>query len=80
MGKMKIEFINQGFIDILSSEGTKSLIEEKTAEIKERAGEDFSSSVKKGFRGTRWVGFVGSRNHRGAREEAEHKVLSRAIR
>lgn len=76
----KIEFIDEGFREILLSGGTKELISSKAAQIASRAGEGFSSEVMVGYNGSRWIAFVHSDDKEAAKEEAENKILSGAVR
>lgn len=76
----KIEFIDQGFRDLLLSGGTKDLISGLASQIASRAGEGFSSEVVVGYNGSRWIAFVHSDDTEAAKEEAENKVLSGAVR
>lgn len=78
--KGKIEFIDQGFRDVLSSEGCKSEIERVANNIASRAGENFSAHVKYYGAGHRYIGFVNPNNIEGVKEESENKVLSSAVR
>lgn len=78
--KGKIEFIDQGFIDVLSSDGCKSKIEEVTSSVASRAGANFSPHVKYYGPAHRYIGFVNPNNFEGVKEEAENKVLSSAVR
>lgn len=89
MGKqIRLEFISNGFRQILKSDGVKGLVQKQTDTIKDRANanlnedsEGFSSDViYGGFGGGRWVGFVGTTDAASQRAEAEDKALSRAVR
>lgn len=78
--KSKIEFIDQGFIDVLSSDGCKAKVEEVTSSVASRAGANFSPHVKYYGPAHRYIGFVNPNNFEGVKEEAENKVLSSAVR
>lgn len=78
-GKITIEFIDQGFKDVMLSEGAKEMIEEKATQIATRAGDGFSYDIMKGYYGSRWIAFVHSDTEEAAKEEAENKVLSGAV-
>lgn len=75
----KIEFIDQGFRDLLLCDGTKDMIVDKAAQIAIRAGEGFSYDVVQGYGGSRWIAFIHSDTKEAAKEEAENKVLSGAV-
>ena len=76
----KIEFIDQGFKDLLLCDGTKDIILDKAAQIAVRAGEGFSYDILQGYNGSRWIAFVHSDTKKAAKEEAEYGILSGAIR
>lgn len=78
-GKMKIEFLNQGFIDVLSCAGTYDMIDSQAQDIAKKAGEGFGKDVVKGYSNTRWIAFVHAETAEAAKAEAEDKVLSRAV-
>lgn len=80
MTKGKLEFIDQGFIDVLSSEGVKAEVEKVADAIATRAGPNFSAHVKYYGPAHRYIGFVNPNNLEGAKEESENKVLSSAVR
>lgn len=79
MGKLKITFNNEGFKQILFSGGTYNTIKEQAQRISDNAGDDFSYDIVKGYRGTRWIAFVHGDTYEANKEEAENKVLSRAV-
>ena len=83
----KIEFISQGFKDILYSPGTKELIQNIADEIRDRAnqdmpsGEGFSSKVYSGgYGGGRYIGSVKTDDDAAALEESENMTLTKAVR
>ena len=83
----KIEFISQGFKDILFSPGTKELIQGISDDIRDRAnqdmptGEGFESKVKAGgYGGGRYIGFVTTVSKEAALEESENMTLTKAVR
>jgi hypothetical protein len=78
--KGKIEFIDQGFRDILSSDGCKAEIEKVASQVASRAGANFSPHVKYYGPAYRYIGFVNPNNYEGVKEESENKVLSSAVR
>jgi hypothetical protein len=78
--KTKLQFIDKGFRDILSSEGTKSCIESVTSSIQTKAGPDFEGEVSYYGQGHRWMGFVHTTDHESMKEESENKTLTKAVR
>lgn len=54
--KTKIQFIDKGFRDILSSEGTKEVIQNNANSIKARAGAKYEADVSYYGQGHRWMG------------------------
>lgn len=78
--KVKIEFIDKGFKEILKSSGTWDVVREQTVAIKQRAGELYEADITFGYNNTRPVGFVHNINSLGAIEEAENKTLSKAVK
>lgn len=76
-GKIEIEFVDQGFIDVLTSDGTYSLLQELAEGIASRAGDGFSAELLRGT--TRWNAVVHSDDLEAAQREAEDKVLSTAV-
>lgn len=77
--KIKIEFIDAGFKAILLSDEVYNLVKTSGQTVAARAGDGFSAKTMKGYWGSRWVSFVSADTAKARREEAEHKVLSRAI-
>lgn len=78
--KGKLEFIDQGFRDILSSEGTNSVITEVSNSIASKAGKGFESAVSYYGVGNRWIGFVHTTDYKSMKEESENKTLTKAVR
>ncbi len=83
----KIDFISQGFKNILFSPGTKELLQNIGDEIKDRAnesipdGDGFSARVQAGgYGGGRYVGYVKTDNDAAALEESENMTLTKAVR
>jgi hypothetical protein len=84
--KMRIQFISQGFHDILCSDGTKGVVEDIANGIKSRAdgaapeSEGYSvTTMMGGYGGGRWVSFVQTTGYKSKVAEAEHNSLSGAI-
>lgn len=86
-GVTRIDFISQGFKDILFSPETKELLQNIGDEIKDRAnesmpdGEGFASKVQAGgYGGGRYIGYVKTDNDAAALEESENMTLTKAVR
>ena len=83
----RLEFISEGFRQILLSDGCHELVSSITEEIAEKAnanndrgGEGFASSVQVGgYGGGRWIGFVGTQDNKGCIAESEDLALTRAL-
>lgn len=88
MGKteVRIEFISEGFRDILCCDGTKELVKSVTDEVCSNANSassgTFTSEVTMvpGWGGGRWIGNVDASDKQARIDEAENKVLTGAIR
>lgn len=86
-GITRIEFISDGFKEILESDGVHDLVLETADGIRDRAngnntrgGEGFTSTTVKGFYGGgRWIGFVKTTDNLSAIAESEDKALSGAL-
>lgn len=86
-GTAKIEFISEGFRQILMSEGVRSLVQQTADDIKSRAdanimeeSEGFSANVwPGGYGGGRWVGSVTTTDRASIIAESEEKALSKAV-
>ena len=86
-GLKRIEFVSQGFKDILFSPGTKELVQNTANTIQANANagapadsEGFSANViAGGYGGGRYVGFVTSIENAAAEAESENKVLTGAV-
>ena len=83
----KIEFISQGFKDILFSSGTKELLQGISDDIRDKAnqdmpqGEGFASNVQSGgYGGGRYIAFVRTETTEAALEESENMTLTKAVR
>lgn len=89
MSDIKIEFNSAGFREILLSDGVKSAVSNATDSIASRAqsntdGEIIADVVESprmsGYgNGGRWVGFVTAGDYKAQRDEAEDKILSKAV-
>ena len=88
MGEVKLEFISDGFRQILMSDGVRALVEKTTNDIKQKAdsgilgkAEGFKAHVfKGGYGGGRWVGSVYTTDFGTMAAEAERKVLTKAVK
>lgn len=82
---VRIQFISEGFRQILLSEGTKQVVEQTAEEIKDRAnanygGDGFQANVIVGaYGGGRYVGFVNATDKWSLKAESEDKALTGAI-
>lgn len=92
MSSMKLTFNSDGFKQILTGDGVKDLITEKTQEIANKANsnltissEGFEARVWEGSMmskygyGGRWMGSVVALDNAASRDEAETKCLSKAV-
>lgn len=86
--KVEIEFISEGFEQILTSAGTMSAVQSATNEIRTRAnanntrgGTGFYSGTRIGraYGSQRALGFVYTTDRKSAEAEAEDKALSGAV-
>lgn len=86
--QVNIEFISEGFKEILTSDGVKSLVTEVTNNIQAKANaniggesEGFSAQVRMGgYGGGRWIGHVTTTDGASIRAESEDKALTRAVK
>jgi hypothetical protein len=84
---MKIEFISDGFREILLSDGMRDIVDQVSTEIQERANsnltedsEGYQKTVMQGHAGGgRWIGFVQTTDRASKIAEAEHNALSGAV-
>ena len=76
---IKIEFIDKGFREVLSSSGVYNMVSDEAQAIAARAGEGFERDVVKGYNGSRWIAFVHATTQEAAVREAEEKILSGAL-
>lgn len=82
----KIQFMNQGFIDVLNSKGCQDVVYENTQRIAEeanannmRGGEGFGYRIEKGSVAKRYLGFVYAKDNDANIAESEDKSLTRAV-
>lgn len=85
-GIKKIEFNDEGFRAILSSEECRQLVQQSADEIRDKAndnnsrgGEGFASSVVFGGRAHRYIGFVQTTDKKSMQAESEDGALTRAL-
>lgn len=82
---VRIEFISEGFKQVLMSEGTKAIVTETAENIADKAnanygGDGFKPSVIRGnYGGGRYVGFVNATDKGSLVAESEDKALTGAI-
>lgn len=84
---IRLEFISEGFKEILESDGVHDLVQETAEGICDKAngnnvrgGEGFTTSVIHGsYGGGRWVGFVKTTDKQSEIAEAEDKALTGAV-
>ena len=86
--RVEIEFISEGFEQILTGSGVQNVVYEQTNAICARAnaansrgGEGFEPNVKltHAYRSNRYVGFVGTTDRKSMMAESEDKALSGAV-
>lgn len=73
----RIEFVNQGFRDLLNSAEVRDLVESEAQAIASRAGEGFEARTIK--KATRWIAVVNTTDKASEQAESENKVLTRAV-
>ena len=82
MADIRIEFISEGFREILNSEGCHDLVQQTAEGIAERANANAglttfeATSVKAG---TRWIAFASTTDKDSLIAESEDKALTGAI-
>lgn len=85
-GQMEIEFISEGFKEILNSDGVRALVESEAEKIAAKAnssidGDGFVTKVwKGGYGGGRWVASVMTSDRESVIAESEDKVLTKAVK
>lgn len=87
MADVRIEFISEGFKQILTSEGCHDIVEKTTQEICEKAngnnargGDGFVASTQiGGYGGGRWIGFVTASDKNASAAQSEDQALTRAL-
>ena len=86
--EIRIEFIGEGFGEILRSDGTRSLVQETADQICDRAnannsrgGKGFTKSVEQSarYKNRRWIGWVTTADKKAIEAETEDGALTRAV-
>lgn len=89
--QIRLEFLSDGFKEILTGAGVQNLVSEATQKIQAQANANAAGELDEdsegfsaktwlgGFGGGRWVGSVSTTDHSTMVAEAENKVLSRAV-
>lgn len=85
--QIKLEFIGEGFRQILTGDGVQSVVQSAADRICVQANanltgesEGFSAHVWSGnYGGGRWIGSVSTTDMESRRAEAEDKALSKAV-
>lgn len=89
--QIRLEFISEGFKEILTGAGVQNLVTEATQKIQAQANANAAGELDEdsegfsaktwlgGFGGGRWVGSVSTTDHSTMVAEAENKALSRAV-
>ena len=80
----RIEFISDGFKQILQSEGTHQVVSEIADNIAAEANsigncDGFESNTLLGGRAQRYIGFAYAGNEEAMKAEAENQALTRAV-
>ncbi len=79
---VRLEFNSDGFRELLNSPEVEQLVLEQAQQIADRAsaeveGEGYRAHSRKA--GTRYIAFAGTTDNESVVQEAENKVLSRAV-
>jgi len=89
--QIRLQFISEGFKEILTGAGVQSAVSEATQAIQARANANAAGELDEdsdgysartwlgGYGGGRWVGSVSTTDHSTMVAEAENKALSRAV-
>lgn len=85
MEEVRLQFISDGFKQILNSEGTKNLVTQTAEDIANRANANYGGDgfqprvIQGGYGGGRWIGFVNATDKESLAAESEDKALTGAI-
>ena len=89
--QIRLQFISEGFKEILTGAGVQSAVSEAAQAIQARANANAAGELDEdsdgysartwlgGYGGGRWVGSVSTTDHSTMVAEAESKALSRAV-
>jgi hypothetical protein len=89
--QIRLQFISEGFKEILTGAGVQSAVSKATQAIQARANANAAGELDEdsdgysartwlgGYGGGRWVGSVSTTDHSTMVAEAENKALSRAV-
>ena len=89
--QIRLQFISEGFKEILTGAGVQSAVSEATQAIQARANANAAGELDEdsdgysartwlgGYGGGRWVGSVSTTDHSTMVAEVENKALSRAV-
>jgi len=89
--QIRLEFLSEGFKEILTGAGVQNLVSEATQKTRAQANANAAGELDEesegfsaktwlgGFGGGRWVGSVSTTDHSTMVAEAENKALSRAV-
>ena len=90
MAEIKLEFISEGFKQILNSDGMRSLVESTADDICAKANANVGGFETAGYKVTtmhatkwkdgRWISHVQAADYAAAEAEAEYKALTRAVK
>lgn len=78
--KTKLVFIDKGFQDILSTNGTLEAVKAATDSIQAKAGQGYEADTSYYGQGHRWMGFVHTTDTESMKDESENKTLTKAVR
>lgn len=87
MNEVKIQFISDGFKQILESEGVEAVVRSAAETIRANANANLQESSegytvstwKGGYGGGRWIGSVTGADKAANKAEAEYKALSSGV-
>lgn len=77
--EVRLEFISEGFKEILRSQEVAQVVDEVTANILARAGEGYESHSFIGWYGSRYIGVVETGDYKSRLDQATNKTLQRAV-
>lgn len=77
--KVKLQFIDKGFQDILSTPGTLEAVRSAAESIQAKAGDGFEAETSYYGQGHRWMGFVHTTDLKSMKSESENKTLTKAV-